>query len=61
MKTARCVLKIVAAALAIAAAACCVIAYWDKIENAFYCLKAKVQKIQCSCCECDESIDWDAE
>lgn len=31
MKTARFVLKIVAASLALAAVVCCVIGYWDKI------------------------------
>ena len=31
MKVARFVLKIVAASLAVAAAACCIIAYWDKL------------------------------
>jgi len=61
MKTARFVLKLVAAALALAAAACCVIAFWDKIETAFYYLKEKVSK--CSCCggsEYDDYADWDA-
>lgn len=31
MKVARFVLKIVAASLAVAAAVCCIIAYWDKL------------------------------
>ena len=44
MKTARFVLKIVAASLAVAAAVCCVIAYWDKIVDAAECVKAKVSK-----------------
>ena len=62
MKAARFVLKIVAAALALAAAVCCVIAFWDKIETAFCCLKSKVRKIECSCAgECDDYVDWDAE
>ena len=62
MKAARLVLKIVAGALALAAAVCCVIAFWDKIEEAFYCLRDKVRKIECSCDgECDDFVDWDAE
>ena len=62
MKTARFVLKIVAAALALAAAACCVIAFWDKIESAFFCLRDKVRKLDCCCGdECDDYVDWDAE
>ena len=35
MKVARFVLKIVGFSLAAAAAACCVIAYWDKITAGF--------------------------
>lgn len=62
MKTARFVLKIVAAGLALAAAACCVIAFWDKIEEAFFCLKNKVKKIECAHdSEFDDYVDWDAE
>ena len=62
MKTARFVLKIVAAALALAAAVCCVIAFWDKIEETFFCLKNKVKKIECGCGdEYDDYVDWDAE
>ena len=60
MKVARFVLKIVAAALAVAAAVCCVIAFWDKIETAFYYVKEKLCKA--GCCidgECDDYVDWD--
>ena len=60
MKAARLVLKIVAAALALAAAVCCVIAFWDKIETAFYYLKEKVGKIDCCDSEFDDYADWDA-
>lgn len=63
MKVARFVLKIVAAALALAAAVCCVIAFWDKILEVFYCVKAKFCKAGLCCCDdmCDESFDWDEE
>jgi len=42
MKVARFVLKIVAISLAAAAAACCVIAYWDKISGLFRALGNKL-------------------
>ncbi len=59
MKIARFVLKIVAAALAVAALACCVIAFWDKIEAAFYYVKEKLCRSKCFCSECDDYLDWD--
>lgn len=62
MKVARFVLKIVAAALAVATAVCCVIAFWDKIEAACGCAKEKLCKS--GCChgsEYDDYVDWDAE
>ena len=60
MKIARFVLKIVGLCLALAAAACCVIAYWDKItEFAHEVGKALGLK----CCqypsEYDDYADWD--
>ena len=36
MKVTRCVLKIVAALAVLAAVACAVAAYWDRIVDAFY-------------------------
>lgn len=60
MKVARFVLKIVAAVLAVAAAVCCVIAFWDKLETAAGAVKAKLGK--CGCCqnnEFDDYVDWD--
>jgi len=60
MKVARFVLKIVGFSLAAAAAACCVIAYWDKITAGF---RAVGEKMGCSCCahpaEYDDYADWD--
>ena len=61
MKVARFVLKIVAAALAVAAAVCCVIAFWDKIEAACGCAKEKLCKSGCCGSEYDDYVDWDAE
>lgn len=58
MKVARFVLKIVAVSLAVAAAACCVIAYWDKIVDTAEAVKRKC----CKCCktvEYDDYADWD--
>ncbi len=62
MKVARFVLKISAAALAAAAMVCCVIAFWDKIEEACGCAKEKLSKS--GCCrrkESDDFVDWEAE
>jgi len=59
MKVARFVLKIVACSLAAAAAVCCVIAYWDKITEAFRCVG---EKLGCKCCrpaEYDDYADWE--
>ena len=51
MKTARFVLKIVAASLAFAAAVCCVIAYWDKLASLACCAKEKISSktLTCGC------------
>ncbi len=60
MKVARFVLKIVAVCLTVAAAACCVIAYWDKITEGF---RALGEKLGCPRCaypsEYDDYADWD--
>ncbi len=61
MKSARCVFKLLAAALALGAAACCVIAFWDKIEEAFSCAKGKLCKGGCCESDQDDYVDWDAE
>lgn len=58
MKVARFVLKIVAICLTVAAAVCCVIAYWDKIME---CVQAVGEKLGCKSCpsEYDDYADWD--
>ena len=64
MKVARFVLKIVAFSLAAATAACCVIAYWDKIVAFFGCAREKLAEKRACCCrssEYDDYADWDEE
>lgn len=62
MKVARFVLKTVAAALALAALVCCVIAFWDKLAAALGCAKDKLCKVGGRCgSEYDDYVDWDAE
>ena len=62
MKMLQLVLKIAAAALALAAVACCIVAFWDKIEASFGCVKGKFCKSSdCDNSEYDEYVDWNAE
>lgn len=63
MKVTRFILKIAGAALALAAAVCCVIAFWDQIESAFDCAKGKIHKPHCCMRskEYNDYADWDAE
>lgn len=64
MKVARFVLKVVALALATAAAVCTVIAFWDKIAG---CVDAVSQKVRarrqyaegCRIDDEDDYTDWD--
>lgn len=62
MKTARFVLKLVALGLAIGAAACAVIAYWDRISEFFYSVADRIEekRAACSCGECDDYDDWES-
>ena len=59
MKVARFVLKIVSLCLAVAALACCVIAYWDKITEAVRFVGAKCSRKTCCGAENDDYADWD--
>lgn len=61
MKVARFVLKVVAAALALAAAVCCVIAFWDKLAEILGCAKERLCKSGFGGSEYDDYVDWDAE
>ena len=62
MKIARFVLKIVALALAVAAMACCIVAFWDKIADGLSCAKERLAEKRACCChssEYDDYADWD--
>lgn len=48
MKVARFVLKIVALSLAVAAAVCAIIAYWDGLTELFDSAKGKLQRSACA-------------
>lgn len=63
MRAAQFVLKVVAAALALAAAVCCVIAFWDRIAGGFSCAKERLGRTRCRCgvSEYDDYVDWDEE
>ncbi len=59
MKVARFVMKCVAFGLVVGAAACAVIAYWDKIVDWFYNLADKVEEKKADCCHASEYDDYD--
>lgn len=54
MKVARFVLKIVALSLALAAAICAIIAYWDKLGELCGCAKSKLAKATVASDEYDD-------
>ncbi|MEG2098145.1 MAG: hypothetical protein RRY65_08265 [Pseudoflavonifractor sp.] len=49
MKAVRFVLKVLAISMAAAAAACCIIAYWDKIVALFGCARNKLSEKHACC------------
>lgn len=59
MKVARFVLKIVAAAMVVAAAACAVVAYWDKIVDLFYAVTDRIEEKKADCRFASEYDDFD--
>lgn len=63
MKVARFVLKVVALALATAAAVCTIIAFWDKITECVSLVGDKVrsrrQYAEGCCIDDDDYSDWD--
>ena len=59
MKVARFVLKIVALSLTAAAAACCIVAYWDKIVEGVQAIGAKLNGCCARASEYDDYADWD--
>ena len=62
-KVVQFVLKLVAVCAIVAAAACCVIAYWDKITAVLSCARDKLAEKKAYCChsEYDDYADWDEE
>lgn len=61
MKIARFVLKIVTLSLAVAAMACCVVAFWDRITDGLSCARDHLAEKR-ACChpsEYDDYADWD--
>ena len=61
MKTVRFILKIAAVAMAVAAAACAVLAYWDKIMDLFDSIADKMAEKKADCCFASEFDDYDEE
>ena len=61
MKAARFVLKFVALGLVVGAAVCAVIAYWDKIVDAFYNLADMIEGKRARSCasEYDDYVDFE--
>ena len=59
MKAARLVLKIVALVMVAAAAVCAVIAFWDKIVDAFYAVADKLEEKKANCCFASEYDDFE--
>lgn len=50
MKVARCILKVAAVAMTVGAVVCVIVAYWDKIVDAFYTIADKVEEKRADCC-----------
>ncbi len=59
MKVARFVLKIVAVTMVVAAAVCAVVAYWDKIMDAFYTVADKIEEKKADCRFASEYDDYE--
>ena len=61
MKTARFVLKIVAAAMAATAVVCAVVAFWDSIMDLFDSIADKLEEKKADCRFASEYDDYDEE
>ena len=59
MKVARFVLKIVAVLMVAAAAVCAVVAYWDRIVDAFYAVADKIEEKKAECRFASEYDDYE--
>lgn len=49
MKVTRCMMKIVAVTMMVAAAVCAVVTFWDKILDLFYAIADKVEERKANC------------
>ena len=61
MKTARFILKIVAAVMAAAAVICAVVAFWDSIMDLFDSIADKLEEKKANCRFASEYDDYDDE
>ena len=61
MKTARFILKIVAAVMAAAAVVCAVVAFWDSIMDLFDSIADKLEEKKANCRFASEYDDYDDE
>lgn len=59
MKVAHFVLKLVAALMVVAAAVCAVVAYWDRIVDAFYAIADKIEEKKAECRFASEYDDFE--
>lgn len=59
MKVARFVLKLVAVLMVVAAAVCAVVAYWDRIVDAFYAVADKIEEKKAECRFASEYDDYE--
>ena len=59
MKTARFILKIVAAVMAAAAVVCAVVAFWDSIMDLFESISDKMEEKKANLCFASEYDDYD--
>ena len=61
MKAGRCILKLVAALAAIAAAAYLIKTYWETLEDIFYMVVSKIKekKAEYCCCDCDAEYEFE--
>ena len=59
MKTARFVLKIVAAVMAAAAVVCAIVAFWDSIMDLFDSIADKLEEKKANGCFASEYDDYD--
>ena len=60
MKVTRLALKIAAAIMLVAAAACAIAAYWDNLVDIFYTIADKIEERKADCCiDSSEFDDYD--